>query len=154
LQNSPVLTIAHGQPVVIDGGKAGILIELSAQTGKLLWKLPVGVHTGHDNDGLLTEHATPTSHIPLAAKFVLEPGAFGGIETQLATNGSTVFAAVNNLSMPMTVGGAVLWRQRPRRHRRLLLLAGAGVQVPKSDKQLIIAYRLGASGKLPGTVAG
>ncbi len=46
LQNSPVLTTAHGQPVVIDGGKAGILIELSAQTGKLLWKLPVGVHSG------------------------------------------------------------------------------------------------------------
>jgi outer membrane protein assembly factor BamB len=34
-----VLTTAHGQPVVIDGGKAGILIELNAQTGKLLWKL-------------------------------------------------------------------------------------------------------------------
>src|ERR1022692_743213 len=41
LENSPVLTTANGQPVVIDGGKAGILIELSAQTGKLLWKLPV-----------------------------------------------------------------------------------------------------------------
>ena len=40
LQNSPVLTTAHGQPVVIDGGKAGILIELNAQTGKLLWKPP------------------------------------------------------------------------------------------------------------------
>ena len=46
LQNSPVLTTAHGQPVVIDGGKAGILIELNAQTGKLIWKLPVGVHSG------------------------------------------------------------------------------------------------------------
>ena len=50
-----MLTTAHGQPVVIDGGKAGILIELSAQTGKLLWKLPVGVHSGHENDGLITE---------------------------------------------------------------------------------------------------
>ena len=37
LQNSPVLTTAHGQPVVIDGGKAGIVIELNAQTGKLIW---------------------------------------------------------------------------------------------------------------------
>jgi glucose dehydrogenase len=42
LQNSPVLTTANGQQVVIDGGKAGILIELDAQTGKLIWKLPVG----------------------------------------------------------------------------------------------------------------
>jgi len=105
LQNSPVLTTAHGQPVVIDGGKAGIVIELSAQTGKLLWKLPVGVHTGHDNDGLLTENDTPASPVPLPARFELEPGVFGGVESQLATNGSTVFAAVNNLGVPMSVKG-------------------------------------------------
>jgi alcohol dehydrogenase (cytochrome c) len=105
LQNSPVLTTANGQPVVIDGGKAGIMIELSAQTGKLLWKLPVGVHTGHENDGLMTENATPTSHIALPAKFLLEPGVFGGVESQLASNGSTVFAAVNNLGVEMSVKG-------------------------------------------------
>ena len=105
LQNSPVLTTANGQPVVIDGGKAGILIELSAQTGMLLWKLPVGVHSGHDNDGLFTENATPTSPIPLPAKFVLAPGAFGGIEIPLASNRSTVFAAVVDLPMSMTVKG-------------------------------------------------
>ncbi len=105
LQDSPVLTTANGQPVVIDGGKAGILVELSAQSGKLLWKLPVGVHSGHDNDGLLTEHATPTSTIPLSARFELEPGVFGGVESQLATNGTTVFAAVNNLAVPMSVKG-------------------------------------------------
>ena len=105
LQNSPVLTTANGQPVVIDGGKAGILIELNAQTGKLLWKLPVGVHSGPGDAGLITENATPTSPIPLPAKFSLEPGVFGGIESQLATNGSTTFAAVNNLAVPMSVKG-------------------------------------------------
>ncbi len=98
LQNSPVLTTAHGQPVVIDGGKAGILIELSARTGKLLWKLPVGVHSGHENDGLITEFAKPTAHIPLPAKFSLEPGVFGGVESQLATNGLTIFAASTTLA--------------------------------------------------------
>ncbi len=105
LQNSPVLSTAHGQPVVIDGGKAGILIELSAQTGKLLWKLPVGVHSGHENDGLITEYARPAGHIPLPAKFSLEPGVFGGVESQLATNGATTFAAVNNLAVPLSVNG-------------------------------------------------
>jgi outer membrane protein assembly factor BamB len=101
LQNSPVLTTVHGQQVVIDGGKAGILIELNAQTGHLLWKLPVGLHNGHDNDGLLTENARPTSHINLPKQFCLEPGVDGGIETQLASNGSTTFAAVNNLPAPI-----------------------------------------------------
>ena len=106
LQNSPVLTTAHGQQVVIDGGKAGILIELSAKTGKLLWKLPVGVHSGPANAGQLTEDATPaTVSSLLPAKFTLEPGVFGGVESQLATNGSTVFAAVNNLGVPLTIKG-------------------------------------------------
>jgi alcohol dehydrogenase (cytochrome c) len=226
LQNSPVLTTANGQPVVIDGGKAGILIELNARTGKLLWKLPVGVHTGHDNDGLLTEHATPSSHIPLPAKFILEPSVFGGIETPLASNGSTVFAAVNNLPAPMTVKGVaesgkafaasiakatgevvavnqdtgkVIWDTKlpsspygaatltndvvftttysgylyalnattgaillktplssgtnaPIAVDGKYVIAGAGIQIPKSRKQLIIAYKLGADGKLPDTV--
>jgi alcohol dehydrogenase (cytochrome c) len=106
LQNSPVLTTAHGQPVVIDGGKAGILIELNAKTGKLLWQRPVGVHHGPANAGALTENATPaTASSLLPAKFTLEPGVFGGVESQLATNGTTTFAAVNNLGVPMSVKG-------------------------------------------------
>jgi glucose dehydrogenase len=105
MQNSPVLTTAHGQPVVIDGGKAGILIELDAQTGKLLWKLPVGLHNGHDNDGQLTENAKPTSHVKLSRQFCLAPGVDGGIETQLASNGSTTFAAVNDRPSPVCATG-------------------------------------------------
>ncbi len=226
LQNSPVLTTANGKPVVIDGGKAGILVEVSAQTGKLLWKLPVGVHTGHENDGVLTEHDTPTSHFPFPAKFTLEPGVFGGVESQLATNGSTVFAAVNNLAIPLTVKGAAItsaefsasiakatgelvavnqdtgkveWDDKlpsspygatavtnnvvftttysgylyavnattgaillkkamsagtnaPVSIDGDYVIAGAGVPLSKSDQELIIAYRLGAKGKLPETV--
>jgi alcohol dehydrogenase (cytochrome c) len=225
LQNSPVLTTAHGSPVVIDGGKAGILVELNAKTGKPLWKRPVGLHSGHDNDGLLTEHATPDSHIPLPAKFTLEPGPFGGVLTPLATNGSTAFAAVNDLAVPMTAnglgesgaafyasvakargemvavdqntgkldwddqlpsspdGGAAvtndvvftttlnghLYAFNARTGTILLnttlsagtnapvtidgdyVIVGAGATLSKNQRPLIIAYKLGASGKLPST---
>jgi len=98
LQDPPVLTTANGQPVVIDGGKAGIMIELNAQTGHPIWTLPVGVHNGNDDDGALTQDATPTSNLALPAQITVEPGGFGGIETQLASNGSTTFAAVNDLA--------------------------------------------------------
>jgi alcohol dehydrogenase (cytochrome c) len=224
LQNSPVLTTAHGQPVVIDAGKAGILIELNATTGKLLWKLPVGVHTGPADAGLLTENATPAAAIPLPATFELEPGVFGGVESQLASNGSTVFAAVNNLGVPMTVKGVAESSQAfqaaiPRATGQMIavsqdtgkikwddqlpstpygaaavtgnvaftttysghlyafnattgaillntpLSAGSnapvtidgnyvitGAAVPLSGRALIIAYKLGAKGKLPHTV--
>ncbi len=91
--------------MVIDGGKAGILIELNARTGKLQWQLPVGVHSGPANAGLRTETDTPASHFPLPASFTLEPGVYGGVESQLASNGSTIFAAVNNLAVPMSVKG-------------------------------------------------
>jgi alcohol dehydrogenase (cytochrome c) len=105
LQDPPVLSTANGRPVVIDGGKAGILIELDAQTGKLLWQRPVGGHQGQQNEGLLTEHATPTSHGSLPAQYCLEPSLYGGILTQLASNGSATFAAVNDLALPATPAG-------------------------------------------------
>ena len=105
LQNSPVLTTANGKPVVVDGGKAGIMIELDAQTGKLLWKRPVGIHSGPANEGLLTEHDAPASRFLFPSRFFLEPGVYGGVESQLASDGSTAFAAVNDLGVPMSVKG-------------------------------------------------
>jgi alcohol dehydrogenase (cytochrome c) len=105
LQNPPVLTTANGRQVVIDGGKAGIIIELDAQTGKLLWQRPVGGHQGHENDGVLTEHATPTSRGLLPAHYCLEPSIYGGVLTELASNGSTTFAAVNDLALAASPSG-------------------------------------------------
>jgi outer membrane protein assembly factor BamB len=106
MQDPPVLTTANGRAVVIDGGKAGILIELDAQTGKLLWQRPVGTHEGHENDGLLTEHVTPTTASGvLPGQFCLEPSPFGGVVTQLASNGSTTFAAVNDMALAANPAG-------------------------------------------------
>jgi len=227
LQNPPVLTTANGQPVVIDGGKAGILIELDAQTGKLLWQRPVGGHDGHEDDGLLTEHATPTSHGLLPAKYCLEPSTYGGVLTELASNGSTTFAAVNDFAMPATpsgyqggslasqfqaienaVGemvavnqntGAIIWdtplpsspygaatvtndvvftttfkgylyaldastgailfktpmsagSNAPVAVDGDYVIAGAGAALSPTQRNMIIAYKLGATGKLPDTV--
>ena len=226
LQDPPVLTTANGRPVVIDGGKAGIMVELDAQTGKLLWKLPVGAHQGHENDGLLTEHATPTSHGILPAEYCLQPSIYGGIETQLASNGSTTFAAVNDLALPATptgytgsvttvlgtvekatgemvavnqdtgtvewdtplpsspygastatndvvltttfhgdlyalnaATGAILFKtpmsagsNAPVAVDGDYVIAGAGAALSSTQRDMIIAYKLGATGKLPDTV--
>jgi plastocyanin len=68
---------------------------VDAQTGKLVWKRPVGVHNGHDNDHVLADKGDFSKlHLPET----VEPGDLGGIESQLASNGKTVFAAVNNLA--------------------------------------------------------
>jgi outer membrane protein assembly factor BamB/uncharacterized cupredoxin-like copper-binding protein len=94
MENSPVLAEANGKQLAIDGGKAGVLVAVDAQTGKLVWKRSVGVHNGHDNDNLTAEKGEFSKlHTPET----VEPGDLGGIESQLASNGTTVFAAVNNL---------------------------------------------------------
>jgi glucose dehydrogenase len=226
LQDAPVLSTANGRPVVIDGGKAGILIELDAQTGKLVWQRPVGGHDGHQDDGLLTEHATAASRGLLPAQYCLEPSIYGGILTQLASNGSTTFAAVNDLALPATPAGytgseatviadigkatgemvavsqdtgtvdwdtllpsspygaatvtndvvftttihgdlyalnattgAILLKtpmsagsNAPVAVDGDYVIAGAGAALPPAQQNMIIAYKLGATGKLPDTV--
>jgi alcohol dehydrogenase (cytochrome c) len=106
MNNSPILTTINGQPGVVDGGKGGIMIGLNAQTGKLIWNTPVGVHNGHTFDNLKVEYMKPKGHDPLPKVVNVEPGELGGIESQLASNGTTAFAAVNNLALPAFATGA------------------------------------------------
>ena len=107
INNSPLLTTANGQPAVIDAGKAGVVVAVNGNTGKLLWKTPVGVHNGHDNDGLITENMTPAqaAKSSLGKVDTVEPGELGGVESQLATNGTTTFAAINDLATPIYATG-------------------------------------------------
>jgi glucose dehydrogenase len=53
MQLSPIAATVGGVPAVIGGGKMGDVYAMNAATGKLLWKTPVGVHIGDDNDSVL-----------------------------------------------------------------------------------------------------
>jgi alcohol dehydrogenase (cytochrome c) len=99
LQNSPILTTANGKALVITAGKAGIVVAVDQGTGKLLWKTPVGTHNGHDNDGLLT---LAQAKKKLKPPYKVFPGILGGVESQLASDGTNVYAAVNNLASTYT----------------------------------------------------
>ena len=93
LQDPPILTNVGGRQVVLAAGKAGFVLALDAQTGKLLWKRPVGVHNGHDNDGL---YAMRHEYSRLKLGETIYPGLLGGVIAPMATNGSTVFVPVVN----------------------------------------------------------
>ncbi|HTA33175.1 MAG TPA: PQQ-binding-like beta-propeller repeat protein [Solirubrobacteraceae bacterium] len=95
MENSPILAISNGTPIVIDAGKGGIAIAVNAQTGKLVWKKSVGIHNGKDNWGQEVEKEPSRFKTPIT----IEPGDLGGVESQLATNGKTVFLAINNLAV-------------------------------------------------------
>jgi alcohol dehydrogenase (cytochrome c) len=89
LQVSPVSTTIGGLPVIITGGKMGIVYALNASSGTLLWKTPVGQHDGHDNDSvLMLEHK-----FKVTLPYTMLPGPVGGILSNLAVADGSVYLA-------------------------------------------------------------
>jgi alcohol dehydrogenase (cytochrome c) len=98
LQASPISASIGGVPVIIAGGKMGIVYALNAQTGALLWKTPVGKHNGHDNDGLLLlEHK-----LTITYPYTVEPGPLGGILSNMAVADGSVYVATIDLPIAYT----------------------------------------------------
>jgi alcohol dehydrogenase (cytochrome c) len=98
MQTSPISASTGGVPVVIGSGKVGIVYEMNAASGKLLWKTPVGEHNGHDDDSLKAlEH-----HLTLAAPFTILPGPIGGVLTDPAVGGDSVYVATVDLPLTYT----------------------------------------------------
>jgi outer membrane protein assembly factor BamB len=89
MQASPIATTVNGHPAIVGGGKMGFVYAMNATSGALLWKTPVGKHNGHDLDSLkLLKH-----RITLRLPFVYSPGSFGGILTNMAVAGNSVYVA-------------------------------------------------------------
>jgi outer membrane protein assembly factor BamB len=98
-QDPPILAEIGGRQVVISGGKSGVVVVLDRKTGKLLWRRDVGIHNGHDHDGL---YAMRQEYSKLKLPETVYPGELGGVIAQMASNGRTVFAPVVNLPIKFT----------------------------------------------------
>jgi outer membrane protein assembly factor BamB len=94
LQLPPVITNVDGREVVVSAGKMGYVYETDADTGTLLWKRQVGVHNGHDFDPWIALSQDTGS---LKTPETVEPGPLGGVETQLAVAGGTIYAPIVDL---------------------------------------------------------
>lgn len=86
-------------PILVDGmaigsGKTGNVVAVNSNTGKVLWKRPVGKH---QND-----HVT---ELPSGGLEVY-PGDYGGIESPIAYANGTVFATYLDLPQYQTATGA------------------------------------------------
>jgi outer membrane protein assembly factor BamB len=95
LQDSPLLLHAGGHKLVVAAGKAGIVVALDRRTGDLVWRRPVGIHNGHDNDGL---HAMRGNYANLGLPMEVFPGSQGGVDAPMSTDGSSIFVPVVNHS--------------------------------------------------------
>ena len=95
LEGPTILVRTARGPVALTTGKLGWVFALDAGSGRLLWKRPVGVHNGHDHDGLLAMRHR-YSRLKLGVKLL--PGGWGGVETPMASDGRTVYVPVNNFA--------------------------------------------------------
>jgi outer membrane protein assembly factor BamB len=94
LHLSPVLAEVDGEDLVLTGGKLGYVIAVDPDTGEEVWKTPVGVHNGHDDDS--RKQLEGTLDLP-SPPFEVYPGPYGGVETNLAVHDGKVYAAVVNM---------------------------------------------------------
>jgi len=98
LQVSPVSASINGAPVIITAGKMGYVYALDARTGALLWKTPVGKHDGHDNDSVLAL----AHRLKITFPYTWEPAGLGGVLSNLAVAGGSVYVATNDLPFTAT----------------------------------------------------
>jgi alcohol dehydrogenase (cytochrome c) len=89
MQLSPIAATINGAPVVIGGGKMGVVYAMDATTGKLIWKTPVGKHSRSD-----AYSAEALAHtLKLTAPYTILPGSLGGVLTNMALADNTVYVA-------------------------------------------------------------
>jgi outer membrane protein assembly factor BamB len=88
---------------VIDAGKMGYVYAMNASTGALLWKTPVGLHDGRDNDSALLL----THKITIKVPYTFEPGSFGGVLTNMAAADGSVYLATIDLPLTATTLSSV-----------------------------------------------
>lgn len=93
LQGPPLLIEAGGRELVVIAGKGGIVVALDRRSGKLVWKRVVGLHNGHDRDGL---HAMKGDYTNLGIPQTVYPGTLGGVMSPPSTDGSLIFVPVVN----------------------------------------------------------
>jgi alcohol dehydrogenase (cytochrome c) len=97
MQASPIATTINGAPAVLGSGKLGYVSAMNAATGKLIWKTPVGKQNGTADYGLLAlEHK-----LTLKAPYTILPGDLGGVLTNMALSGGTVYVAT--VDLPFTL---------------------------------------------------
>jgi alcohol dehydrogenase (cytochrome c) len=97
MQSSPIAAAIKRRPVVLGAGKMGFVYAMNARTGRLIWKTPVGKHSRSDDYSVLAlKHK-----LRLTAPYTILPGSFGGVLSNMALAGHTVYVAAINL--PFTI---------------------------------------------------
>ncbi len=97
MQASPIAATVNGRPAIIGSGKMGVVYAMNATTGRLIWKTPVGEHSRSDGYPLeALQHK-----LTLKAPYTILPGSLGGVLTNMALAGTSVYVAT--VDLPFTL---------------------------------------------------
>ena len=99
LQLSP-MWVDRGRPMIVTAGKMGYVYAIDPASGKLIWKIPVGDHNGRDTDSRRALQ-NPGS-VSITPPIEVQPGVYGGVETNMAYEDGVVYAVVANLSTTLS----------------------------------------------------
>jgi outer membrane protein assembly factor BamB len=99
LQLSP-MWIPGKRPMVVTGGKMGYIYAIDPASGKLIWKIPVGDHNGRDNDS--RKALDSPGSVTITPPIEIQPGVYGGVETNMAYKDGVVYAAIANLATTLS----------------------------------------------------
>lgn len=78
-----IARLPDGKDVVVSAGKSGVVLGVEPDSGKVLWRTPVGQH---ENDDLTA----------LTGATIVAPGTYGGVLTPPATADGVVYLPVVN----------------------------------------------------------
>jgi len=95
LQLPPILAKDGSRDLVLAAGKQGYVYAIDADSGTIVWKKPVGIHNGHDQDNepALEGQYDSMPKLPITVL----PGILGGVETQMAFADGVVYAPIVNV---------------------------------------------------------
>lgn len=129
LQGPPILIDAGGRELVVIAGKSGIVLALDRHSGKLVWRRTVGIHNGHDRDGL---RAMRGDYSNLSIPQTVYPGTLGGVLSPASTDGSLLFFPVVN--HPTTLVSQSASKENGAKKGELLALEAASGSVAWRQK--------------------
>lgn len=94
LEGPVILDRVDGRLLALTAGKMGVVYAFDAATGRPVWRRSVGLHNGHDRDNELVLRG----RAPFTRPTTVLPGWWGGVETQMASDGKVIYAPVNDLA--------------------------------------------------------
>jgi outer membrane protein assembly factor BamB len=100
LHLSPMWIPHQKRPMVVTAGKMGYIYAINPSSGQLIWKTPVGDHNGRDNDS--RKALENPGSVTITPPIKVEPGVYGGVETNMAYEDGVVYAAISNLATTLS----------------------------------------------------